>query len=90
MHKELRLLDNDALMLNRTVVIQSPEMHSSESVNKLFTYDCFPEKFNDELFETEYLLNQQKKNLRSSSLHNIESGKKNSFLFENNNNIKSR
>lgn len=76
MHKDLRLLDNDALTLNRTVVIQSPEMHLLEPEEKLFTYDYFPEKFNHDLFETEQILKQNKISLRSSSLNHIEFGKK--------------
>lgn len=75
LHTELRLLDNDALTLNRTVVIPSPEMHSLEVLGKLFSYDYFPEKFNYDLFEMDQILRQHKADLRCSSLHHIEFSK---------------
>uniref|UniRef100_A0A915DBA8 Uncharacterized protein n=1 Tax=Ditylenchus dipsaci TaxID=166011 RepID=A0A915DBA8_9BILA len=49
---ELKLLDYDIEASNRTVVVPPPEILSNRKSEISYTYECFPEVFNHDLFES--------------------------------------
>lgn len=57
-----RLLDNDALTANHTIVVNPPEIMTSPDPETRYHYDRFPTIFHHKLFETELILKAKLKN----------------------------